>query len=503
MTAPRQLLGWTVPDHVDIDVNDYRVRAHCRRCLETFLDGISEPFGSDHAGQFLFVHAHGQTVERLVEVLPETPEPPKLGDRSVRLWWSPGEARVYSDEAGQRWTWARVNDTAPPPDDAIRIGTFGASSDEAAHAVGLAIFDEVKAWPPKNPYLDGVVAPMGPTPEHVGRAAIAAMREMALAVLPAPQSSPTPLLPLSAPVETEGEAEGDTEALSPQVETELKLWNLLDQAEQEYLGSDEPCDRKSALVRAVLAEGWRPSRTPVPSSQVHVELAKTIAESAGIPQSLAATVASVLIEDEGWRPPLPPLSKVAPFDPDDETPAALAAFFLTPWFDGHARLAAGAARGLDVLGVLTQPVTPLPAVEPALLRRLSDLFASTGRQHPAAWLADAATAAEEGRKWPVLPDKPKYNLVDVYGPNGELLYAGRLKAREDGGWDATPDGALPADEVQWSVRERDDARFYYHPTTDEEDAREEAACREGNTLGKRDVWYGPWVAVPVEPKETK
>lgn len=194
--------------------------------------------------------------------------------------------------------------------------------------------------------------------------------------IPAPQSSPAPLLPLSAPVETEGRVEGVSEALSPQSEIELKLWNLLDKAEQEYLASDEPCDRKSALVRAVLAEGW--------------------------------------------RPPLPPLSKVAPFDPDDETPAALAAFFLTPWFDGHARLAAGAARGLDVLGVIAKPEQP-----------------------------------------------------------------------------------LAAHEVEWSVRAPDASRFYYRPTTDEEDAREEAACREGNTLGKRDVWYGPWIAVPVEPKETK
>jgi hypothetical protein len=41
------------------------------------------------------------------------------------------------------------------------------------------------------------------------------------------------------------------------------------------------------------------------SSQAHVELTKTIAETAAIPQWRAALAASFLLDEEGWRPPLP------------------------------------------------------------------------------------------------------------------------------------------------------------------------------------------------------
>lgn len=41
------------------------------------------------------------------------------------------------------------------------------------------------------------------------------------------------------------------------------------------------------------------------TTQAHVELTKTIAEAASIPQAEAALVASFLIDEEGWRPPLP------------------------------------------------------------------------------------------------------------------------------------------------------------------------------------------------------
>jgi len=44
----------------------------------------------------------------------------------------------------------------------------------------------------------------------------------------------------------------------------LKLWHLLDAARTEWMASDEPCDEKTALARAVLAAGWRP---PLPDSE--------------------------------------------------------------------------------------------------------------------------------------------------------------------------------------------------------------------------------------------
>jgi hypothetical protein len=42
----------------------------------------------------------------------------------------------------------------------------------------------------------------------------------------------------------------------------LELWHLLDAAKTEWLASDEPCDEKTALARAILTAGWRP---PLPA----------------------------------------------------------------------------------------------------------------------------------------------------------------------------------------------------------------------------------------------
>jgi hypothetical protein len=56
----------------------------------------------------------------------------------------------------------------------------------------------------------------------------------------------------------------------------------------------------------------------------------------------------------------------------------------------------------------------------------------------------------------------------------------------------------PADEVQWSVKYPGSSEFTYRPTTDENDARQERACRADSVLGKREVWYGPWIEIPVD-----
>lgn len=277
MTAPRQLLGWTVPEHVmSFDVAPNELTLWCFKHEPRVGSGRITRDGEHRPDQiidFLKAHAHGETVEYrpnldpdvawpLPGVLPETPEPPKA------------PFGIDPTDECQNVLCSRINGKC--------VGYHCARCGEPCSMLGHEKCREA------------------------GRAERHAARE----------SSPTPLLPLSAPVETEGRPEDVSEALSPQSATELKLWNLLDKAEEEYDASDEPCDRKSALVRAILAEGW--------------------------------------------RPPLPPLSKVAPFDPDDETPPALVASFLAPWFDGHTRLAAGAARGLDVLGLLA---SPLPADE--------------------------------------------------------------------------------------------------------------------------------------------
>lgn len=202
MTAPRQLLGWTVPEHVSWIETDGYVEITCTLGGTDKASTTTSVQNREWIGEFLTKHAHGATVERLEGVLPETPEPSTI------------PAEIYSAHQYN----ARQMRDPDQLDDLCTCGEWVRDRDWAQH--------------------------------HA--------EEAAKLAIPAPQSSPAPLLPVSAPVETRGEVEGRTEALSPQSETELKLWNLLDKAEQEYLASDEPCDRKSALVRAVLAEGWRP-----------------------------------------------------------------------------------------------------------------------------------------------------------------------------------------------------------------------------------------------------
>lgn len=63
----------------------------------------------------------------------------------------------------------------------------------------------------------------------------------------------------------------------------------------------------------------------------------------------------------GWRPPLPEPAR-EPFDPNDESPAALVAAYLAHFLgERPARMAAHIARGLDVLGLLRP--SPLPGSE--------------------------------------------------------------------------------------------------------------------------------------------
>jgi hypothetical protein len=56
----RAMLGHVVPEHIDVDVNDSRIRAFCVTCSATFLNERSDPFGSERFGQFIQEHGHGE-----------------------------------------------------------------------------------------------------------------------------------------------------------------------------------------------------------------------------------------------------------------------------------------------------------------------------------------------------------------------------------------------------------------------------------------------------------
>lgn len=77
---------------------------------------------------------------------------------------------------------------------------------------------------------------------------------------------------------------------------------------------DRLSDVVAAMVDVVLAVGWRaPADTEQAvadpgtwgPSDPKTELTKTIAETAAIPQWRAALAADFLLDEEGWRPPLP------------------------------------------------------------------------------------------------------------------------------------------------------------------------------------------------------
>ncbi|WP_409186695.1 hypothetical protein F9C11_21640 [Amycolatopsis sp. VS8301801F10] len=60
--APRTLLGWTVPSHVDMVENDEGTRLTCTQDRAYVLASRSID-GDSRALKFLFDHAHGQVVE--------------------------------------------------------------------------------------------------------------------------------------------------------------------------------------------------------------------------------------------------------------------------------------------------------------------------------------------------------------------------------------------------------------------------------------------------------
>lgn len=244
------------------------------------------------------------------------------------------------------------------------------------------------------------------------------------ATIPAPQSSPTPLLPLSVPVETEGQVEAADGDLSGSLATEAR--KVANSLRGEVLVSGEMMARRLRALAddvdeiALKVEGWSP---PLPEGEDRPG-------HGGDPVRRAQFAEEKLAEVIGWC--------------KDADAAAIKCVYvidrirevLVDFGQLDKSNQTTALEALEKIDAILDaiPSSLLPADEPGLLRRLSALFASTGRQHPAAWLADAATASEEGREWPVLPDKPNYAQVDVYGYDGRFLYAGLLQARADGGW---------------------------------------------------------------------
>lgn len=256
MTAPRQPRQWNAGDAeppADVKLLRYERETLARRYLRRLAEdrwvleaaataatpawSMSKPWDS-YANKTRFWGS-------LVEVLPETPEPPHEAVQFAAEALEMAEAALpVANEAFD----LVERTTRTDPVGTVREHDDGSTAVKVSMGSATGKGQHVWCW--MKPNLE-----------------VRWLHHYEVAewdIVPAPQSSSVPLLPLSAPVETEGQVEGRTEALSPQSETELKLWNLLDKAEQEYLAGDEPCDRKSALVRAVLAEGWRP---PLPATK--------------------------------------------------------------------------------------------------------------------------------------------------------------------------------------------------------------------------------------------
>ncbi|QYN17544.1 hypothetical protein [Amycolatopsis sp. DSM 110486] len=62
-SAPRTLLGWTVPEHIEFEINGNRSWALCITCNVHFRDDIDYPNAMHAAGAFLTRHRHGRVVE--------------------------------------------------------------------------------------------------------------------------------------------------------------------------------------------------------------------------------------------------------------------------------------------------------------------------------------------------------------------------------------------------------------------------------------------------------
>lgn len=135
---------------------------------------------------------------------------------------------------------------------------------------------------------------------------------------------------------------------------EARRW--LESAAEDHARLSGALDR--GYVAAMIGDGYarlaqveaRPSFDPAAAAFFR-RAAQAAEEATGIETADIEAAADAILA-AGWRPPLPePVAE--PFDPDDESPAALTAAYLAHFLGQRpARMAAHIARGLDVLGLL-------------------------------------------------------------------------------------------------------------------------------------------------------
>lgn len=240
---PRPLLGWTVPDHVSWIETDGYVEITCTLGGTDKASTTTSVQNREWIGEFLTKHAHGA---RLVEVLPETPEPPKAC-KCCATNDDPGFR--HGGQCGQCGHTPRSHDSFRAQLDepavhrlTIERPTFGAVVYSGVCSCNRWSADLYDPADISSYWVVNHLMPLAPTD-----------------AAPAPQSSPAPLFPLSAPVETEGQVEGRTEALS------LEGW--CEQRAAELSPDGKPNAATNALWD-VIDEIRRRKPSPLPADEV-------------------------------------------------------------------------------------------------------------------------------------------------------------------------------------------------------------------------------------------
>lgn len=251
MTAPRQLLGWTVPEHIAttsflLAGDDVEVLVCTYEPGPVKVTIVGSVKGDKRIGQFLRDHAHGVPVGALPGVLPETPEPPKAC-KCCATNDDPGFR--HGGQCGQCGHTPRSHDSFRAQLDEpavhrlkIERPTFGAVVYSGVCSCNRWSADLYDPADISSCWVVNHLMPLAPTD-----------------AAPAPQSSPAPLLPLSAPVETEGQVEGRTEALS------LEGW--CEQRAAELSPDGKPNAATNALWD-VIDEIRRRKPSPLPADEV-------------------------------------------------------------------------------------------------------------------------------------------------------------------------------------------------------------------------------------------